>query len=77
MSDRLGYSGTELQHYKPEWIYNTYLRYQNMPIKGAEIGLGLYDVFNARYQYVQQFNGSHPPLPAEARELMLRVSYKF
>ncbi|MSR16945.1 MAG: TonB-dependent receptor [Methylococcaceae bacterium] len=77
MSDRIGYSGTELKHYSPEWIYNTYLRYQNMPIKGAEIGLGLYDVFNARYQYVQQFNGSHPALPAEARELMLRFSYKF
>ncbi len=77
MSDRLGYSGNELTHYKPEWLYNTYLRYQNMPIKGAEIGLGLYDVFNARYQYVQQYNGFHPPLPAEARELMLRVSYQF
>ena len=48
-----------------------------MPIQGAEIGLGLYDVFNARYQYVQQYNGSHPALPAEARELMLRLSYKF
>ena len=77
MSDRFGYSGTELQHYKPEWIYNTYFRYQNMPIKGAEIGLGLYDVFNARYQYIQQYNGLHPPLPAESRELMLRLSYKF
>jgi outer membrane receptor for ferrienterochelin and colicin len=76
-SDRFGYSGSELEHYKPDWIYNAYLRYQNMPIHGAEIGLGLYDVFNARYQYVQQFNGSHPALPAEARELMLRLSYKF
>ena len=76
-SDRFGYSGTELKHYKPDWIYNAYLRYQNMPIKGAEIGLGLYDVFNARYQYVQQYNGSHPALPAEARELMLRLSYQF
>ena len=77
MSDRYGYSGTELQHYKPEWIYNTYFRYQNMPIQGAEIGLGLYDVFNARYQYVQEYNARHPPLPAESRELMLRLSYKF
>jgi hypothetical protein len=48
-----------------------------MPIQGTEIGLGLYDVFNARYQYVQQYNGSHPALPAEALELMLRLSYKF
>ncbi|MDD5754752.1 MAG: TonB-dependent receptor plug domain-containing protein, partial [Methylococcales bacterium] len=76
-SDRFGYSGSELTHYKPDWIYNAYFRYQNMPIKGFEIGLGLYDAFNARYQYVQQFNGSHPALPAESRELMLRLSYKF
>jgi outer membrane receptor protein involved in Fe transport len=76
-SDRLGYSAQNVMHYKPEFIYNTYLRYQNMPIKGAEVGLGLYDVFNARWQYVQQFNGGHPALPAEARELMLRLSYKF
>lgn len=76
-SDRFGYTGNELTYYKPDWIYNAYLRYQNMPIKGTEIGLGLYDVFNSRYQYVQQYNGSHPSLPAESRELMLRLSYKF
>jgi outer membrane receptor for ferrienterochelin and colicin len=76
-SDRLGYSGENVVHYKPEFIYNTFLRYQNMPVKGAEVGLGLYDVFNARWQYVQQYNGGHPALPAEARELMLRLSYKF
>jgi outer membrane receptor for ferrienterochelin and colicin len=76
-SDRFGYSGSQVTHYKPDWLYNIYLRYQNMPIKNAEVGLGLYDVFNERYQYVQQFNGSHPALPAEARELMLRLSYKF
>jgi outer membrane receptor for ferrienterochelin and colicin len=76
-SDRLGYNSENVVHYKPEFIYNTYLRYQNIPIKGAEVGLGLYDVFNARWQYVQQFNGGHPALPAEARELMLRLSYKF
>lgn len=76
-SDRFGYSGTELKHYDSDWFYNAYFRYQNMPIQGAEMGLGLYDVFNSRYQYVQQFNGSHPPLPAESRELMFRVSYKF
>lgn len=76
-SDRFGYSGSVLTHYKPDWIYNIYLRYQNMPLKGFEMGLGLYDVFNSRCQYVQQYNGSHPPLPAESRELMLRFSYKF
>lgn len=73
-SDRYGAGNI---HYGPEWIYNTYLRYQNLPIKGAEVGLGLYDVFNAHWQYVQQFNGGHRALPAETRELMLRLSYKF
>ena len=76
-SNRFGYSGTELKHYGSDWIYNAYFRYQNMPIKGAEMGLGLYDAFNERYQYVQQYNGGHPALPAASRELMLRFSYQF
>ncbi|HCT99772.1 MAG TPA: ABC transporter ATP-binding protein [Methylococcaceae bacterium] len=72
-SDRYGGDGV---HYPSEWLYNTYLRYQNLPVKGAEVGLGLYDIFNTHWQYVQQFNGGHPALPAETRELMLRFSYK-
>ncbi len=76
-SDRYGYSGSTLIHYAPTWIYNTYLRYQNTLFKGLEAGLGVYDVFNAQYEYVQLVNGGHPALPGNTRELRLKLSYTF
>lgn len=76
-SDRYGYSGSNLVYHRPVWFYNVYFRYKNFIEDGLELGLGLYDMFNARYEYVQQFNGGHPALPGPSRELMLKVSYQF
>ena len=76
-SDRYGYSGSTLVHHDPTWVYNTYLRYQNALVKGLELGLGVYDVFNAQYEYVQLINGTHPALPGNTRELRLKLSYEF
>jgi len=75
--ERYGYSGSELKHYKPTWIYNMYLRYQDVMVKGLEVGLGLYDVFNSQYQYIQLSNGQHPALPGNTREVRFKFSYRF
>jgi len=76
-SDRYGYSGSTLVHHNPIWVYNIYLRHQNSLIKGLEAGLGFYDIFNAQYKYVQLFNGGHPALPGNTRELVFKLSYHF
>jgi len=76
-SDRYGYSGSTLVHHDPVWVYNTYLRYQDAALKGLDIGLGVYDVFNTQYEYVQLVNGGHPALPGSTRELRLKLSYEF
>jgi len=76
-SERYGYNGSRLERHKPIWVYNTYLRYQNAVWDGLDVGLGLYDVFNSQYQYVQTFNGSHPALPGNTREVRLKASYQF
>lgn len=76
-SDRYAYSGTNLIHHKPTVIYNTYLRYQDAMLEGLEIGLGIYDLFNAQFQYAQYFNGAHPALPGNTREFNLKLTYSF
>ncbi len=76
-SERYGHNGSVLVRHKPTWVYNTYLRYQNVLWEGLEVGLGLYDVFNSQYQYVQMSNGSHPALPGNTREVRLKLSYQF
>ena len=76
-SDRYGFNGDNLVHHAPTWVYNTYLRYQSPLLKGLDVGLGVYDVFNERYEYVQQIKTGHPALPGNTRELNLKLSYSF
>lgn len=42
-----------------------------------ELGLGIFDLFNSGYSYLQPYNGGHAPLPGPSREVRARVSYKF
>ncbi|MEF3074214.1 TonB-dependent receptor plug domain-containing protein [Methylobacter sp. Wu1] len=77
VSDRYGYNGKLLTQHGPAWIANVYFRYQNLLTKGLEVGLGFYDIFNERYEYVQPYNGGHPALPGPSREIMLKLSYQY
>jgi len=76
-SERYAYSGADLIHHKPTAIYNTYFRYQDALLEGLEVGLGIYDLFNAQFQYAQYYNGSHPALPGNTREFNLKLTYSF
>ncbi|MDD5208078.1 MAG: TonB-dependent receptor plug domain-containing protein [Elusimicrobiales bacterium] len=42
-----------------------------------ELGLGVFDIFNSGYSYLQPYNGGHAPLPGPTREVRARASYKF
>ena len=77
VSDRFGYTGDRLTRHEPSWIYNIFFRYQNLLTRGLEVGLGVYDVFNERFAYVQPYHGGHPALPGPSRELMLKLSYQY
>ncbi len=68
-----GYSGSTLVYHNPIWVYNIYLRHQNSLIKGLEAGLGFYDIFKAKYKYVQLFNGDYPALQGNTRELVFKL----
>lgn len=77
LSDRFGYSGDQLNRHSPSWIYNIYFNYQTPQVRGLEIGLGVYDVFNERFSYVQPYHGGHPALPGPTREVLLKLSYQY
>jgi len=76
-SERHGYSGGTLVRHQPIWIYNIYFRYQDALLKGLDMGLGVYDLFDQQYEYIQLFNGGHPALPGATREIRFNLSYSF
>lgn len=77
VSDRYGFHGDRLTHHGPAWIYNIYFRYQNLLTQGLEAGLGVYDLFNERFEFVQPYHGGHPALPGPSREVLLKLSYRY
>jgi outer membrane receptor protein involved in Fe transport len=77
LSDRYGYSGDRLQLHASSWVYNVFFGYRNLLTKGFDIGLGVYDLFNEQFEYVQPYQGGHPALPGPSREVMLKLSYQY
>ncbi|MBL7919320.1 MAG: TonB-dependent receptor plug domain-containing protein [Bacteroidia bacterium] len=70
--DSTGTSVAEL--FAPTTLLNIYLRY-NTPLKGLTVGLGVYDILDEQFKFLQPYNGYHAPLPGPGREIIFRLQY--
>ncbi len=64
-----------LQKYSPEVLGNLYFRYQNALVKGLDLGVGVYNIFNTHQRFIQPYNSGHAPLSGQSREMIFKVSY--
>ncbi|SDL53847.1 Outer membrane receptor for ferrienterochelin and colicins [Catalinimonas alkaloidigena] len=64
-----------LARFAPTYLANVFVQRQHFLTKGLEAGVGVYDVFNQRYTFLQPYDGGHAPLPGTAREWVVRLSY--
>jgi outer membrane receptor for ferrienterochelin and colicin len=58
----------------PILLLNLFLRYQT-PLKGLNIGIGVYDALNSKFNFIQPYDGGHAPLPGPSREFIFRLEY--
>ncbi|MEO6303578.1 MAG: TonB-dependent receptor plug domain-containing protein [Bacteroidia bacterium] len=58
----------------PTALVNIYLRYST-PLKGLTIGVGMYDILDQQFKFIQPYNGYHAPLPGPGREIIFRLQY--
>lgn len=70
--DSTGTSVAEL--FAPTTLVNIYLRYKT-PLKGLTIGLGVYDILDEQFKFLQPYDGYHAPLPGPGREIVFRLQY--
>jgi outer membrane cobalamin receptor len=64
----------QLKQFKPLALVNVFAWYQS-PVKGLQIGAGVYDLFDERFHFIQPYDGGHAPLPGPSREILVRISY--
>jgi len=66
-----------LAKYKPTLLANLFLRQQDFLTKNLDVGIGVYNLLNKDFEFIQPYNGGHAPLPDKSREFILNFSYKF
>lgn len=75
---RRGYYAAGLtRRYKDILLANLNFSAKDLLGGRMEASLGVFDMFNSGYSYIQPYNGGHSPLPGPSREVRSRVSYKF
>ena len=80
---RYGYNQTSdsgqlmLAKYKPTLLANLFLRQQDFLTKNLDVGIGVYNLLNKDFEFIQPYNSGHAPLPDKSREFILNFSYKF
>ena len=77
---RYGYTSVDTSGYSvmekldPMTLINLFLNYQT-PLKGLTVGLGVYDLMNQKYAFLQPYDGGHAPLPGPSREIIFKLKY--
>ncbi|MDD2804455.1 MAG: TonB-dependent receptor [Elusimicrobiales bacterium] len=78
VSKRYAYGGDgALKAFGERTTANLNLQLKDRPLKRLTLNLGVRDIFNSNYSYLQPYDGGHAPLPAPARELFLKAAYEF
>jgi outer membrane receptor for ferrienterochelin and colicin len=67
-------SGSVIEKLNPAALLNLFVWYQS-PVKGLSFGLGIYDILDQRFQFIQPYDGGHAPLPGPSREIIFRLHY--
>jgi outer membrane receptor for ferrienterochelin and colicin len=66
-----------LSEQKPILLANLFINYNNLFTKGLTLGVGIYDILDTKFSYIQPYNGWHSPYPGTSREIILKIAYKF
>ena len=61
----------------PLTLLNVYFNYKNLFGENINFGLGVYNLLDSEYDFIQPYNGSHPPLPGHSRKFVFKLSYNF
>ncbi len=64
-----------LSEEKPLVFANIFFSYDNLFIKGLNLGAGVYNIFDAQYSFSQAYNGWHSSIPGKSTEYIVRLNY--
>jgi outer membrane cobalamin receptor len=63
------------KEFEPTWLLNLHLLYRDLGLKGLDVGVGVFDILSANYQYLPGYDNLDGASPGPSRELVARVSF--
>ena len=60
----------------PIFLLNCFFQYK-LTKSGLNFGLGVFDLLNQRYSFIQPYDGGHAGLPGPSREITIKIQYNF
>jgi outer membrane receptor for ferrienterochelin and colicin len=74
-SERFGYDSKDiLFKLKPTLLLGSFIGFRNL-FKALDVGLGVNDLLNENYEFIQAYRSGNDPLPGPGRELSLKIRY--
>lgn len=71
------WSEAELMTYNQTVLLNLFITYRNLLVKGLDCSFGVYDLTNQQYEFINAYSGWQNQIPAQGRELSLKLKYTF
>lgn len=81
-SKRFGYEynaalgAMKIKDFSEAFLVNAYLEREHFFFDGLSAGLGVFNILNQDFRYIQPYNGSHPSVPSPSREVVAKAEYK-
>lgn len=79
LSDRFGYNGNDEEpgyiNYGSVFQWNVHCYLKDFLMKGFRVGIGVSDITNSQYSFIQSYNSGHMPLPIVGREFVIKLQY--
>ncbi len=82
-SNRFGFNSADkdgnpvINEFSPALMLNLYLNYKDFFVNGLDAGIGIHNLLNQTYYYIQPYNGSHAAMPGPETEISFNLGYNF
>jgi outer membrane receptor for ferrienterochelin and colicin len=60
--------------FRPSALLNLAITYDNLLVRGLDISVSAFDLFNQKPPFIQPYNGQFVPYPGRSREILVKLS---
>jgi outer membrane cobalamin receptor len=74
--DSTSATGLSIRQFQPAFLTNVFLERTDLLAKGFSLGIGVFNLLDQDFRFIQPYNGGHPPLPGPSRDWVVKAAYQ-